>query len=52
MYAHEMGFPWNSKTCTEAATWGRRECLQYAHENGCPMDESVCWESSYFGLSA
>lgn len=29
-------FPWNEKTCAEAAKRGHLEILQWAHANGCP----------------
>mmetsp|Transcript_6121 Transcript_6121/g.10185 ORF Transcript_6121/g.10185 Transcript_6121/m.10185 type:complete len:350 (-) Transcript_6121:111-1160(-) len=28
--------------CSEAAKWGRMDCLMYAHEHGCPWDEDTC----------
>jgi len=54
----ENGYPWNSKTCTEAVRYNpdknseflALECLTYAYENGCPLDESIiytCISSGY-----
>ena len=36
--ARVLGYPWNAKTCANAARYGHLECLKYAHERGCPWD--------------
>ena len=36
--ARALGYPWNAKTCANAARYGHLECLKYAHERGCPWD--------------
>ena len=36
--ARALGYPWNAKTCANAARYGHLECLKYAHEHGCPWD--------------
>ena len=36
--ARALGYPWNAKTCANAARYGHLECLKYAHEQGCPWD--------------
>ena len=40
--ARALGYPWNAKTCHNAAEKGHLECLKYAHENGCPWNEETC----------
>ena len=39
--ARALGYPWNAKTCANAARYGHLDCLEYAHENGCPWDENT-----------
>ena len=40
--ARALGYPWNAKTCANAASSGHLECLKYAHEHGCPWDYWTC----------
>ena len=37
--ARVLGYPWNAKTCANAAWSGYFRILKYAHERGCPWDE-------------
>ena len=47
--ARALGYPWNAKTCDNAARYGHLECLEYAHERGCPWDEETCWYAAENG---
>ena len=40
--ARVLGYPWNAKTCANAAWSGYFRILEYAHERGCPWDEGTC----------
>jgi hypothetical protein len=33
------GWPWDGKTCREAAREGHFEALRWTHANGCPWDK-------------
>ena len=39
--ARVLGYPWNAKTCANAAWSGYFRILEYAHERGCPWDENT-----------
>ena len=47
--ARALGYPWNAKTCANAARYGHLECLKYAHEQGCPWDVWTCWYAAKYG---
>ena len=47
--ARVLGYPWNAKTCANAAWYGHLGCLKYAHERGCPWDEETCWYAAKNG---
>jgi len=36
--AHKFGCKWDKKTCKEAATYGKLDCLDYMISNGCEWD--------------
>ena len=40
-YAIEIGCPWYSQACLNAARNGHLNCLRYAMENGCPQDSTT-----------
>jgi len=40
-FLHNIGCPWDARTCEAAAKGGQLLCLKYAHENRCPWDRSV-----------
>ena len=55
-FAHENGYKWNIKTCTNAAKFGHLNCLKYANENGCRwyynglvLDDSVINIAAKYG---
>ena len=47
--ARALGYPWNAKTCHNAAYHGHLECLKYAHECGCPWNEETCADAASNG---
>ena len=47
--ARALGYPWNAKTCDNAARYGHLECLRYARKNGCPWDEKTCMNAAENG---
>ena len=47
--ARALGYPWNAKTCHNAAYHGHLECLKYAHECGCPWNEGTCADAASNG---
>ena len=47
--ARALGYPWNAKTCANAASSGYFRILKYAHEHGCPWDEETCWYAAENG---
>jgi hypothetical protein len=47
--ARVLGYPWNAKTCANAASSGYFRILKYAHEHGCPWDEETCWYAAENG---
>ena len=47
--ARVLGYPWNAKTCANAAWSGYFRILEYAHERGCPWDEGTCACAAYTG---
>ena len=47
--ARVLGYPWNAKTCANAAWSGYFRILEYAHERGCPWDEGTCWYAAENG---
>ena len=47
--ARALGYPWNAKTCANAAWSGYFRILKYAHEHGCPWDEETCWYAAENG---
>ena len=47
--ARVLGYPWNAKTCANAAWSGYFRILKYAHERGCPWDEETCWYAAEIG---
>ena len=47
--ARALGYPWNAKTCHNAAYHGHLECLKYAHECGCPWNEVTCLYAAKYG---
>ena len=47
--ARALGYPWNAKTCANAARYGHLECLKYAHERGCPWDVWTCRDAASNG---
>ena len=47
--ARALGYPWNAKTCANAAWSGYFRILEYAHERGCPWDEGTCWYAAENG---
>ena len=47
--ARALGYPWNAKTCANAARYGHLECLKYAHEQGCPWDAETCMRAAKYG---
>ena len=47
--ARALGYPWNAKTCANAARYGHLECLKYAHEQGCPWDVWTCRDAASNG---
>ena len=47
--ARALGYPWNAKTCHNAAYHGHLECLKYAHECGCPWNEGTCLYAAKYG---
>ena len=47
--ARVLGYPWNAKTCANAASSGYFRILKYAHEHGCPWDEETCWYAAKNG---
>ena len=44
--ARVLGYPWNAKTCANAASSGYFRILKYAHEHGCPWDEKTCMDAA------
>ena len=44
--ARVLGYPWNAKTCANAAWSGYFRILKYAHEHGCPWDEKTCMDAA------
>ena len=47
--ARALGYPWNAKTCANAAWSGYFRILEYAHEQGCPWDEVTCISAAWQG---
>ncbi|CAB9518647.1 ankyrin repeat protein [Seminavis robusta] len=48
-WAHEQQFPWNERTCEQAAANGHVKILEYAHKNGCPWDSDTCSSAAKHG---
>ena len=42
-------FPWDERTCKNAAKGGHLEVLKWARENGCPWDEETCTNAASKG---
>ena len=47
--ARVLGYPWNAKTCANAASSGYFRILKYAHEHGCPWDKRTCDNAARYG---
>ena len=43
------GFPWDSDTCSQAASGGHLSILQWARSRGCPWDSDTCASASLHG---
>ena len=41
-WLHDIGSPWDGKTCSEIARHGDVEMLRWARSRGCPWDEGTC----------
>ena len=37
-----LDFPWDERTCANAALRGHLDILKWARENGCPWDDLTC----------